>query len=171
VNEGKAADLFHPGLHELTTRNIPVLTTLKGWKYGFESPFKAEVYFFNTKLFTDLKWGTSQPVLMRDREFGMIRLRAFGTWAMRVPAARPLLAALVGTKGLTTTESIVGQLRSIALSRFSDCVAESGVAALDMASRLDDLSARARGLLAPEFASPGLELSRFVVESVSLPED
>src|SRR5262249_29263843 len=101
VNEGKAADLFAPGLHELTTRNIPVLTTLKGWKYGFESPFKAEVYFFNTKLFTDLKWGTSQPVLMRDREFGMIRLRAFGTWAMRVADARTLFAALVGTKGLT----------------------------------------------------------------------
>ena len=84
INEGKAADLFGPGRYELSTQNIPILTTLRGWKYGFQSPFKAEVYFFNTRLFTDLKWGTTNPVMMRDAEFGMIRLRAFGTYAMKI---------------------------------------------------------------------------------------
>src|SRR5678816_2816773 len=171
VNEGKAADLFTPGLHTLSTRNIPILTTLKGWKYGFNSPFKAEIYFFSTRMFTDLKWGTSQPVLMRDKEFGMIRLRAFGTWAMRVSDATTLFGTLVGTRGLTTTEEIAGQLRSTILTRFSDAVAESGIPALDLASNCDELSMHVRSLVAPDFTAFGLELSRFFVESLSLPEE
>ena len=171
VNEGRAADLFAPGLHTLSTRNVPILTTLKGWKYGFNSPFKAEVYFFNTRIFTDLKWGTSQPVLMRDKEFGMIRLRAFGTWAMRVADARTLFSTLVGTRGLTTTEEITGQLRSIILTRLSDAVAESGIPALDLASNYDELSVHVKSLVAPEFTAFGFELSRFFVENLSLPEE
>jgi len=171
VNEGRAADLFGPGLHKLVTRNIPVLTTLKGWKYGFESPFKAEVYFFNTRLFTDLKWGTSQPVLLRDKELGMIRLRAFGTYAVRISEPRTFFGSVVGTRGLTTTEEITGQLRSIILSRFSDAVAESGIAALDLASNYDELSVLARTVIGPELATFGMELSRFFVESLSLPEE
>ena len=98
VNEGKATDLFAPGLHTIATRNLPVLASLKGWKYGFRSPFKAEVYFFNTRVIADLKWGTVQPVMMRDAEFGMIRLRAHGTWAMRIVEPKTFFSTIVGTR-------------------------------------------------------------------------
>jgi len=171
VNEGKATDLFAPGLHTLATRNMPVLAALKGWKYGFRSPFKAEVYFFSTRVFTDLKWGTVQPIMMRDAEFGMIRLRAHGTWAMRIVDPKVFFSTIVGTRGMTTTEEIAGQLRSGILARLSDALAESGIPALDLAPALDELSARGAGRIAPEFASFGLELSRFYIESLSLPEE
>jgi membrane protease subunit (stomatin/prohibitin family) len=171
VNEGKAADLFGPGLHRLSTRNVPLLTTLKGWKHGFASPFKAEVYFFNTRLYTDLKWGTASPVMMRDGEFGMLRLRAFGTYAMRITAAKTFFSTIVGTRGLTTTEEIAGQLRSSILTKFSDALAEARIPALDLASRYDELSDACREKIAPEFASFGLELARFFVENISLPEE
>ena len=171
INEGKAADLFGPGRHELTTQNLPILTTLRGWKYGFQSPFKAEVYFFNTRLFTDLKWGTTNPVMMRDAEFGMIRLRAFGTYAMKIADPKTFFATIVGTQGLTTTDEITGQLRSTILSRLSDAIAEAKVAALDIASKYDELSTTGKQVLAPEFGSFGLDLSRFFIENVSLPEE
>ena len=171
INEGKAADLFGPGRYELTTQNLPILTTLRGWKYGFQSPFKAEVYFFNTRLFTDLKWGTTNPVMMRDAEFGMIRLRAFGTYAMKVAEPKTFFATIVGTQGLTTTEEITGQLRSTILSKLSDAIAEAKVAALDIASRYDELSTTGKQILAPEFGSFGLDLSKFFIENVSLPEE
>ncbi len=171
VNEGKAADLFPPGLHTLSTRNVPILTTLRGWRHGFESPFKAEVYFFNTRRFPDLKWGTSQPVLARDAEFGMVRLRAFGTYAMRLADARTFFAQVVGTRGLTATDDIEGQLRSIVLSRFSDALAESRIPVLDLSSRYDELSALGARAIDPAFRDLGLELAHFFVESISLPED
>ncbi len=171
INEGKAADLFTPGRYELTTQNLPILTTLRGWKYGFQSPFKAEVYFFNTRLFTDLKWGTTNPVMMRDAEFGMIRLRAFGTYAMKIADPKTFFSTIVGTQGLTTTEEITGQLRSTILSKLSDAIAESKVAALDIASKYDELSGHGRQILTPEFGSFGLELSKFFIENVSLPEE
>lgn len=171
VNEGKAADLFTPGRYQLTTQNIPILTTLRGWKYGFQSPFKAEVYFFNTRLFTDLKWGTTNPVMMRDAEFGMIRLRAYGTYALKVGDPKRFFETVVGTRGLTGTEEIVGQLRSTILSRLSDALAEAKIPALDLAAHYDELSAAGRTVLAPEFDSFGLELARFFIENVSLPEE
>lgn len=171
VNEGKAADLFTPGRYEIQTQNVPILTTLRGWKYGFQSPFKAEVYFFNTRLFTDLKWGTTNPVMMRDTEFGMIRLRAFGTYAMRIADARVFFQNIVGTRGLTSTDEVTGQLRSTILSRLSDALAESKIAALDLAAHYDELSVAGRGVLSPEFAGFGLELSRFFIENISLPEE
>ena len=111
INEGKAADLFGPGRYELSTQNIPILTTLRGWKYGFQSPFKAEIYFFNTRTYTDLKWGTTNPVMMRDSDFGMIRIRAFGTYAMKVADPKVFFTTIVGTQGLTTTDEITGQIR------------------------------------------------------------
>ena len=171
VNEGRAADLFGPGRYELSTQNIPILTTLRGWKYGFQSPFKAEVYFFNTRLFTDLKWGTSNPVMMRDAEFGMIRLRAFGTWAMKVGDAKVFFETIVGTQGLTTTDEITGQLRSIVLSKLSDAIAEAKIPALDLAAKYDELSAVGKQVIGAEFSTFGLELSRFFVENISLPEE
>jgi membrane protease subunit (stomatin/prohibitin family) len=171
VNEGKAADVFTPGLYTLTTETIPILTVLRGWKYGFQSPFKADVYFFNTRLFTDLKWGTTNPVMMRDRDFGMIRIRAFGTYAMKIADAKMFFEQIVGTRGLTSTADIVGQLRSTILSRLSDAIAEANIPALDMASKYDDLSAVAVAKLGPEFGRYGLELSRFYIENISLPDE
>ncbi|HXH40993.1 MAG TPA: SPFH domain-containing protein [Thermoanaerobaculia bacterium] len=171
INEGKAADVFAPGLYTLTTETIPILTALRGWKYGFQSPFKADVYFFNTRLFTDLKWGTTNPVMMRDRDFGMIRLRAYGTYAMRINEAKTFFEQIVGTRGLTTTADIVGQLRSTILSRLSDAIAEANIPALDLASKYDDLSAVAVEKVGPEFTRYGLELSRFFIENISLPDE
>ena len=171
LNEGEVADLFKPGRYELSTQNLPILTTLRGWKYGFQSPFKAEVYFFNTRLFTDQKWGTANPVMMRDAEFGMIRIRAFGTYAMRISDPKEFFKTIVGTQGLTTTVDILGQLRSTIINHFSDILAESKIAALDLASSYRELSALAQKELGPAFASFGLELSRFNVDNISLPEE
>ena len=171
INEGKAADLFGPGRYEISTQNVPILTTLRGWKYGFQSPFKAEVYFFNTRLFTDLKWGTTNPVMMRDADFGMIRIRAFGTYAMKIADPKLFFNTVVGTQGLTTTDEITGQLRSIILSKLSDAIAESKVAALDIAAKYDELSAFGKQKLGEEFGGFGLELSKFFIENVSLPEE
>jgi membrane protease subunit (stomatin/prohibitin family) len=171
INEGEVADLFKPGRYELSTQNMPVMTTLRSWKYGFDSPFKAEVYFFNMRLFTDLKWGTQNPVMMRDAEFGMIRMRAFGTYAIKINDAKEFFKTVVGTQGLTTTEDILGQLRSTIISHFSDVVAESKIAALDLASSYRELATLAQKNLAPDFASYGLDLSRFNIDNVSLPEE
>jgi membrane protease subunit (stomatin/prohibitin family) len=171
INEGEVADLFKPGRYELSTQNMPVMTTLRSWKYGFDSPFKAEVYFFNTRLFTDLKWGTQNPVMMRDAEFGMIRMRAFGTYAIKISDPKEFFKTVVGTQGLTTTEDILGQLRSTIISHFSDVVAESKIAALDLASSYRELCTLAQKNLAPDFASFGLDLSRFNIDNVSLPEE
>jgi len=171
VNEGKAADLFRPGLHTLSTRNLPVLSTLRGWRHGFESPFKAEVYFFNTHLFTDRKWGTAQPVLARDPDLGMVRLRAFGTYAMRLADARTFFTQVVGTRATTSTEDIEGQVRSLVLAGFSDALAESRIPVLDIAARCDEVAQAARRGLDARFRELGLDLTHLVVESVSLPED
>jgi membrane protease subunit (stomatin/prohibitin family) len=171
VNEGRAGDLFTPGRYQLSTQNLPILTKLLSWKYGFESPFKAEVYFFNTRMFTDLKWGTQNPVMMRDADFGMIRLRAYGTYATRIADAKAFFKAIVGTQGLTTTDEILGQLRSTILSKLSDAIAESHIPALDLASQYNELSETAGKVLQPEFAGYGLELSRFFIENISLPEE
>jgi len=171
VNEGEVADVFKPGRYELSTQNMPVMTTLRSWKYGFDSPFKAEVYFFNTRLFSDLKWGTQNPVMMRDSEFGMIRIRAFGTYAIRVSDPREFFRTVVGTQGLTTTEDILVQLRSTIISHMSDIVAESKIAALDLASSYRELSALAQKELAPSFAAFGLDLARFNIDNISLPEE
>jgi membrane protease subunit (stomatin/prohibitin family) len=171
INEGEVADLFKPGRYELSTQNLPILTTLRGWKYGFQSPFKAEVYFFNTKIFNDLKWGTANPVMMRDAEFGMIRIRAFGTYALRISDPKEFFKTVVGTQGLTTTDDILGQLRSTIISQFSDIVAESKIAALDLASSYRELSALAQKELGPAFTAFGLEVSRFNVDNISLPEE
>src|SRR5712691_4333231 len=171
INEGQTADLFTPGRYQLSTQNMPIMTKLKSWKYGFESPFKAEVYFFNMRLFTDLKWGTQNPVMMRDKDFGMIRLRTYGTYALRISDAKTFFKSIVGTQGLTSTGDILGQLRSTILSRLSDAIAEAHIAALDLSTQYDELSAVAVNVLQPEFGAYGLELSKFYIENISLPEE
>ncbi len=171
INEGKAADLFGPGRYELTTQNLPILTTLRSWKYGFNSPFKAEVYFFNTRTFTDLKWGTANPVMMRDKDFGMVRIRAFGVYAMKLSDPKVFFNTIVGTQGLTTTEDIITQLRSTIVSRMSDAVAEAGIPAIDLAAKYDELGLEAKKRVQADFTEFGLELTRFVIENVSLPPE
>ena len=171
VHEGQIADVFGPGRYTVEGGNTPILSKLGAWKYGFNSPFKSEVYFVNTKQFTDLKWGTSNPVMMRDADFGMVRLRAFGIYSMRVADPRELIKQIAGTNARFVTEDIEGQLRRTMVSGFSDALAESKIAALDLASNYDKLSKFSRDKLQDEFKSLGLELTKFVVENISLPPE
>ena len=169
INEGQLADVFPPGMYSLTTKNLPVLSTLKGWKHGFESPFKAEVYFVSTRQFTDLKWGTKNPVMLRDPEFGPLRIRAFGTYAMRVKDPATFLREVVGTSGHFTTDGITDQLRNLVITRFTDNVAESKLAVLDMAANYNELGDFVIEKIQPEFEELGLELTKLLVENISLP--
>ncbi len=171
VNMGKVADAFPPGMYELETKNLPILSTLQGWKYGFHSPFKAEVYFVNTRRFTDLKWGTKNPVIRRDAEFGPVRLRAFGTYAMRVADAVKFIREIAGTDSRFTIDEIMEQLRNIVVARFSDAVAERAIPVLDLAAHYDEMADFVRQKIAPEFDAYGLELSQFYVENISLPPE
>ena len=171
VHEGQIADVFGPGRYSVEGGNTPILSKLGAWKYGFNSPMKSEVYFVNTKQFTDLKCGTSNPVMMRDADFGMVRLRAFGIYSMRVADPRELIKQIAGTNARFVTEDIEGQLRRTLVSGFSDALAESKIAALDLASNYDELSKFSRQKLQDEFKSLGLELTKFVVENISLPQE
>ncbi|MCA9291696.1 MAG: SPFH domain-containing protein [Phycisphaerales bacterium] len=171
VNEGRIADVFPPGTYELTTRNLPILATLLGWKYGFESPFKAEVYFASTRRFTDLKWGTRNPVMLRDKEFGPVRLRAFGTYAMRVTDAGEFIKEIVGTDAHFTTDEITEQLRNIIIARFTDILGSSGIPILDLAGNYDELGGFVRDRIGAEFTAYGLELTKMLVENISLPPE
>ncbi len=171
VNEGKIADVFQPGRYELSTQNMPVMTLLKSWKYGFDSPFKAEVYFVNTKQFLDQKWGTSNPVMMRDAEFGMIRLRAFGIYSFRVSDPSAFLKEVFGTSELFTVEGVEGQLKRTIVSALSDVIAQSKVPALDLAANYDELGSYALSVISPRIAPLGLKLESFVIENISLPPE
>ena len=169
INEGQVADVFQPGTHTLETQNMPVLTTLKGWKYGFHSPFKAEVYFCNTKNFTDQKWGTKNPIMMRDAEFGVVRIRAFGNYAMKVKDAVKFIREIAGTDSSFTTDKITEQLKNIIITRFTDILGTSKIPVLDLASNYDELSKFIFDRINPEFLEYGIELTKFLVENISLP--
>ncbi|MCG3128607.1 MAG: hypothetical protein CHACPFDD_03496 [Phycisphaerae bacterium] len=169
VNEGRLADVFSPGTYALETRNLPLLATLMGWAHGFESPFKAEVYFVSTRQFTDLKWGTKNPLMLRDAEFGPVRLRAFGTYALRVADPARFLREVVGTGGRFHTDDITEQLRSLIASRFADIVGESRIPVLDLAANYDELAKFIVTRMGADFESFGLELPRLVIENISLP--
>ena len=171
VNEGKIADVFQPGRFELSTQNMPIMTALKSWKYGFKSPFQAEVYFINTKQFLDLKWGTSNPVMMRDTEFGMVRLRAFGIYSFRVIDPVAFLKEVFGTTELMTVEGVEGQIKRTVVSALSDIIAQSKIPALDLAANYDELGQFALNALTPRFTSLGLKLETFVIENISLPQE
>jgi membrane protease subunit (stomatin/prohibitin family) len=171
VNEGEIADVFTPGMYELYTRNLPVLSTLQAWPHGFESPFKAEVYFCSSRIFTDLKWGTKNPVILRDPEFGPVRLRAFGTYAIRIKDPAVFLREVVGTDGHFTVDEISDQLRNLIVTRFGTVLAGSGIPTLDLAANTEQLGSFVAGRIAPEFANLGLELTTLLVENVSLPPE
>lgn len=171
VNEGEIADVFGPGMYELVTANLPILSTLQGWPHGFQSPFKAEVYFFSMRRFPDLKWGTRNPAMLRDPEFGPVRLRAFGTYEIKIADPALLLREVVGTDGHFTLDEITDQLRNLIVSRFANILGSSGIPVLDLAANYDQLGQFVQGRIAPEFANYGLELTRLLVENVSLPPE
>jgi membrane protease subunit (stomatin/prohibitin family) len=171
VFQGQIADVFAPGLYTIDGGNTPILSKLGAWMHGFNSPFKAEVYFVNTKQFTDLKWGTSNPVMMRDSDFGMVRLRAFGIYSIRVSDPRAFIKEIAGTNAHFVTEDIEGQLKRTLVSGFSDALAESKIAALDLASNYDELGKFTRLKLTEDFKTFGLELTKLVIENISLPAE
>ena len=171
VNEGQLADVFGPGRYELSTSNMPILTALKSWKYGFKSPFKSDVYFVNTKQFLNMKWGTSNPVMMRDAEFGMIRLRAFGIYSFKVNDPEAFLKEVFGTSALFTVDGVEGQIKRTLVSGLSDAIAESKIPALDLAANYDELAAYTMNAVNPKLAVLGLTLCSLVVENISLPEE
>lgn len=171
LNEGSIADIFKPGMHNLSTQNMPIMTTLKGWKYGFNSPFKADVYYVNTKQFTNQKWGTKNPVMLRDVEFGPIRIRAFGNYAFKVIDSGKFLKEIVGTNPDFTVEEINEQMRNIAVSRGMDAIAESKIPVLDMASNYDEVSKIIHNKIKSEFEEIGLSLTKFLIENISLPPE
>ena len=171
VNEGQLADIFQPGRYELQTSNMPILTALKSWKYGFNSPFKADVYFINTRQFLDCKWGTANPVMMRDTEFGVIRLRAFGNYAFRVTDPETLLKECFGTASTYSVSDIENQIKRTVVSSLSDAIAESKIPALDLAANYDELANYSMQMVNPKIANLGVQVTAFVIENISLPEE
>ena len=171
MNEGKIADVYQPGMYTLTTENMPIMTTLKGWKYGFNSPYKADVYFVSTHQFTNQKWGTKNPVMLRDAEFGPVRLRAFGSYAFRVKDAATFIKEIAATNPDFTVDDINEQMRNIAVSRGMDAIAASKIGVLDLAANYDEVSGMITEKIQPEFAELGLILTKFLIENISLPPE
>jgi membrane protease subunit (stomatin/prohibitin family) len=171
VNEGQVADSYAPGMYPLQTQNMPVLSTIKGWKYGFNSPFKAEVYFVSTRQFTDMKWGTQNPVIVRDPEFGMVRLRAFGAFSLRVTDPAALLKELAGTDPQFRTEEVQEYLRQLIVGRLAPALATSGVPMLDLATQQGQIGDRLAVALTEELGPVGLAIPKFVIENISLPPE
>ncbi|GAB4453502.1 MAG: SPFH domain-containing protein [Armatimonadaceae bacterium] len=171
VSEGQVADEFPPGTYTLITKNLPLLSSLQGWQYGFESPFKAEVYFFNTRQFTDLKWGTSNPITLRDPELGPVRVRAYGTYSMRIGHPATLLRQLVSTNRDYDTGDISNQLRSYLVSGFATWLGQSGISLYDFAAKYTEIGEQVREALKPYFAQYGLDVTNVVIENIGLPPE
>lgn len=171
VNKGKIADVFPPGTYELETANLPILSTLQNWHHGFESPFKAEVYFFNTNDFLTLKWGSQASITLTDAEFGIVRLRAFGSFTMRISDPTVFLQKLVGTDGNFEITEISEQLTNSIIARFPEVLAESDIGVLELPARYSELAQSVKQRVSPEFSEYGLEVGKIYVESVSLPEN
>ena len=169
VHEGQLADVFTPGLYMLETNNMPIMTTLQHWDHGFDSPFKSEVYFVNTTRFADLKWGTKNPIMARDPEFGPVRLRAFGTYTIRVNDPARFLTEIVGTDGEFTMDEISFQIRNIIVQEFSKTIAGSGIPVLDMAANTGDLGKLVAKEISGTIAEYGLEIPELYIENISLP--
>jgi membrane protease subunit (stomatin/prohibitin family) len=171
VNEGKAADAFGPGLYTLNTNTLPLLTNLKNWDKLFASPFKSDVYFFSTRLMVDQRWGTPQPVTLRDKDFGAIRIRAFGNYAWRIADPVKFQQQVSGTRERYTAEEIDGQLRGIVLQHLSDAVAQSGIPFLDLAANQVEFANQIKAAVAPAFENLGIALDSVTVQNVSLPDE
>lgn len=171
INEGKLADIFQPGRHELNTNNLPILTTLKSWPYGFSSPFKVDVYFVSTKTFMGQKWGTKNPIPLRDPEFGVVRLRSFGTYGFRVSDVEKLVKHFAGTAGEFLIDDLDDQLKSLVLSEFTDALGELKIPALDLAANYKELGSKIESFLNEGFKEMGLEIKKFLIENISMPPE
>lgn len=171
INEGQVADVFKPGTYTLTTQNLPILTTLKGWKYGFHSPFKAEVYFCSTRQFTSLKWGTPGAVTMRDKEFGAVRVTAFGIYSIKVKDPALFIREVVGTDGNFTTESIEDNLRGKIGMRIKEVLPETGIPVIDLEGKVITVGQILKDRISPAFNGFGLELTEVQVQDIGLPEE
>ena len=171
VDEGTVADVFEPGRHELVTQNLPVLSKLRGWKYGFKSPFKADVVFVSTRQFASHKWGTKTPVMMSDPELGPVRLRAYGTYIARVSNAEAFVTELVGANATFVIDQIADQIRDLVVSRFSELLGGRSIPLLQLSSHYSELGQLAATRLQPELGHLGLELTQLVVESIALPDE
>ena len=171
VNEGQLADVFKPGTYTLDTQNLPLLTTLKGWKYGFDSPFKAEVYFVNTHVFTDEKWGTKNAIILNDDRFGLTEIRAFGTYSFRIQDAGKFVVDVVGTDGNFTNYEVNEHLKSLIVTRFTDTVGEANLPIELYAANTSELSETCQEVMQPEFGRVGILLEKFYIENVSMPEE
>lgn len=171
INEGQLADVFLPGMYELKTENMPLLSTLKGWKYGFNSPFKAEIYFVSTKQFIDQKWGTKNPIILNDDRFGMLEIRAFGTYAYRVGDAGKFIKEIVGTDGDFTTDEVNNQLRSIIVTRVTDACGEGNIPIEKFAGNVNEISEMIQGKIKTEMEEYGINITKFLLENVSMPDD
>lgn len=171
VNEGQIADTFTPGTYTLNTENMPILTTLQGWKYGFNSPFKAEVYFVSTRNFIDQKWGTKNAIILSDNRFGMVEIRAFGMYSFKITDAPLFIKEIVGTNQTFTTHDINEQLKSIIVTRFSDATGESNLPIETYASNLNELSDAIFGYMKDDFAGYGMDVTKFLIENISMPDD
>lgn len=170
IHEGQLADVFGPGLYLLETNNMPILTRLQHWDHGFRSPFKSEIYYVNTTRFNNLKWGTKNPIISRDPEFGPVRLRAFGTYSMRVTDPSRFMSEIVGTDGEFTSDEISFQIRNIIVQKFSRMIAGSGIPVLDMAANTAQLGKMVAKAIEPVIAAYGLGIPEFYIENISLPE-
>ena len=169
VHEGQIADVFTPGLYMLETNNMPVMTTLQHWDHGFRSPFKSEIYFVSTNRFTDLKWGTKNPVMLRDPEFGPTRIRAFGTYTIKVTDPALFIREIVGTDGTFTMDEIRFQIRNIIVQEASRAMASSGIPVLDMAANTGDMGKLIAAEVSKVLAGYGLTMPEFYIENISLP--
>jgi len=171
INEGRCADVFTPGRYKLNTQNMPILTKVMNWHHGFNSPFKAEVYFVSSRQHTDRKWGTQHPIMMRDADFGVVRLRAFGSYNFRVSDPKTFIQEIVGTDGHFTSDEIEGQLRHHVVSGFSDALGEAKIPALDLAANYMELGDTIRGNIDESFVQYGLDITVFLIENINLPEE
>lgn len=171
LNEGQLADVFYPGLHKLSTENIPILSRLKGWKYGFESPFKADVYFINTRNFVNNKWGIPAPILMNDPQFGQIRIRAFGSFDFKIKDIAKFFREYAGSYQQFTIFELQHELRDFIAPKFGEVLARENITVTEVAGNISDLSKKVEPFLQPYFESFGLELTQFVITSVTLPEE
>jgi membrane protease subunit (stomatin/prohibitin family) len=169
IHEGQLADIFTPGLYMLETNNMPILTTLQHWDHGFKSPFKSEIYFVNTNRFTNLKWGTKNPIMLRDPEFGPTRIRAFGTYTVKVADAGRFMTEIVGTDGEFTTDEITFQIRNVIVQEFSRVVAGSGIPVLDMAANTGEFGKLVAARISETIGQYGLTLPELYIENISLP--
>ena len=171
VFEGQVADVFTPGRYTVEGGNTPILSKLGAWKYGFNSPIKSEVYFVNTKQFTDMKWGTSNPIMLRDADFGIVRLRAFGAYSLRVADPGEFIKQIAGTNAQFQTEDIDGQLKRAIVTEFSDALGEMKIPALDLAAQYKELGEAIRAKINEDFRGYGLEVTKFYIENISLPPE